>query len=126
MMKRLEPVMEERKEGKPNSQMELLKMTGGKAHRIRPRDGKGPDSMLAVYKDRATYTFIFEDEVASIHFDRIRGEIFFKGHNIRNLELSEKHMLALSDMEQVLREDEEGQGFCKDYEATLAKLLADK
>lgn len=126
MMKRLEENREAEHEQAMNSQLEILKMTGGKAHRVTRKDGRSPDSMLAVYKDRATYTFIFDDEVASIHFDKVRGEIFFKGHNIHNLELSERHLLALSEFQQVLREDEEGRALVQSYEATLGRLIADK
>jgi hypothetical protein len=82
--------------------------------------------MLAVYKDRLTYTFIMDHEVASIHYDRHRGEIFFKGHNIRNMELDEEQKQALMDLSHVLEAEARGNEFSADYEATLARLLADK
>ena len=126
MMKRLEEHRDFEKEGNATSQLDVLKMTGGKAHRVQRKNGKSPDSMLAVYKNRATYTFIFDEDVASIHFDSERREIFFKGHNIRNLELSEKHLHALSEFQQILMEDEEGRELADSYEATLTRLLADK
>jgi len=84
------------------------------------------DSMLAVYKDCLTYTFIIEREVASIHFDRIRGEIFFKGHNIKNMELTAKQMQALKDLKAVIMQDPKAKAFLSDYNATLGRLLADK
>ena len=46
---------------KKKSSVDLLKlMGGGKAQAVRAPQAKGHDSMLAVYKDRLTYTFILE------------------------------------------------------------------
>jgi len=84
------------------------------------------DSMLAVYRDSLTYTFILEREVASIHFDRLRGEIFFKGHNIKNMELTPEQEQALKDLRSVLMQDSRARPFLSDYDATLGRLLADK
>jgi len=83
------------------------------------------DSMMAVFQDRVTYTFILGDEVASIHFDRRRGEIFFKGHNINNIELTPAHREALMHMGQMLTSEARTKPFSADYEATLGRLLAD-
>src|SRR5438046_1397485 len=63
--------------------VEVAGIVGGVARRVPDATGRPADSMLAVYKDRLTYTFILEAEVASIHFDSRRQEIFFRGHNIR-------------------------------------------
>nr|HPM41081.1 hypothetical protein [bacterium] len=62
----------------------------------------------------------------SIHYDRNRGEIFFCGHNIRNMELSKDHLEALMRMEEVLKGDSKGNELFSDYSATLARSLADK
>jgi hypothetical protein len=82
--------------------------------------------MLASYGDRVTYTFIIDDEVASIHFDRTRGEIFFRGHNIRHLELAASQVEALLRLEEVLKADEKARDLFPEYSATLARCLADK
>ena len=81
--------------------------------------------MLAAMNDRVTYTFILEDEVASIHFDRRRGEIFFRGRNIRHLELSPAQIEALDHMKEVLAGDGKARALLSDYSATLARALAD-
>ncbi len=83
------------------------------------------DSMMAVFADRVTYTFILENEVASIHFDRRRGEIFFKGHNISNMELTPPQREALMHMGQMLTRETRTKPFSADYDATLGRLLAD-
>ncbi len=114
-------------EGEPiRSPLDLLKYKVGASHRAKEEGRPPPDSMLAVMQGRATYTFIMKEEVASIHYDRRRGEIFFCGHNIRNMELSKEHLEALMRMEEVLRGDSRGNELFSDYSATLARSLADK
>lgn len=111
------------KTGEQNqSAIDLWRHMGGKS---RPVGERAADSMLAVFKDRATYTFILDDEVASIHFDRTRGEIFFKGHNIRHLTLTGNQINALNHMKEVLITDSKAKRFLNDYSATLARYLAD-
>lgn len=108
-----------------SSPLDLWKLIGGKTQRV-TSSGKGPeDSLLAVYKTRVTYTFILGDEVASIHFDQARREIFFKGHNIRNLPLGEPEVQSLWHFKDVLRGDPRGAPFLSDYEATLGASLAE-
>ncbi len=108
------------------SALDLYKRIGAVAHRVRDRGRVATDSMLALYRGRLTYTFILEREVASIHYDQERGEIFFKGHNIRNMVLTGKQRQALMDLAEVLRAEQDARHFYSDYEATLARLLADK
>lgn len=97
-----------------------------RAQKVGVKGKAAVDSMLAVYKDCLTYTFILDREVASVHFDRLRGEIFFKGHNIRNIELTNKQLEALNDLKAVLAKDNRGRPFLSDYNATLDRYLADK
>ncbi len=111
---------------KPVGAFDLWKhLNVAKAQKTGVKGGAAVDSMLAVYKDRLTYTFILDREVASIHFDRMRGEIFFKGHNIRNMELTARQKQALEDLKAVLMKNEKGRSYLSDYSATLAKHLAD-
>lgn len=104
---------------------EVAGLVGGVARRVPDRAGKPSDSMLAVYKDRLTYTFIFHDDVASIHFDQRRREIFFRGHNIRFMPSSDGLEQALWDLAEVLAHDREGRNLLAAYRETLASLLAD-
>lgn len=106
--------------------IDLMRSIGGVAHPVRTPKGRAVDSMLAVYKDKLTYTFILANEVSSIHFDRSRGEIFLKGHNIKQLELSQNERKALEDLKIVLVEDDDGRRLLNDYVATLTHILADK
>lgn len=98
---------------------------GGKAKRVQTSQIPASDGLLAVFRGRITYTFIWGREVASIHFDQERGEIFFKGHNIRNLKLSEAHLKALRGLKDILKKDSRAKPHCQEYDATLARVLAD-
>ncbi|OGQ48860.1 MAG: hypothetical protein A3I09_00805 [Deltaproteobacteria bacterium RIFCSPLOWO2_02_FULL_47_10] len=109
------------------SPLEVMKKTGGVAHQIIPKEGgRPPDGMLAVYRERLTYTFILNKEVASIHFERGKREIYFRGHNILNMELSPEQVKAMKDLQGILSEDEQGKLLFNDYVATLGHILADK
>lgn len=107
------------------SPLEQIKKTGGVAHAVRNVPQRAVDSMLAVYRERLTYTFVMEKEVASIHFDKARQEIFFSGHNIKNMQLTPAQMKILKDLQAVLAADEQGKLLFNDYVATLGHLLAD-
>lgn len=107
------------------TQLESLLSQGGKAHKVRTPVGRAVDSMLAVYKDRVTFTFVMDMEVASIHFDANRHEIFFKGHNISNMKLTGDNLKALWRLRDVLAADSDGGAFLEEYHATLLKRLAD-
>ncbi len=111
-----------------HSLIDTSKRTGAVAHRVQRKEKTytATDSMLAVYGNHFTFTFMLEREVASIHYDKRQREIFFKGHNIRHMELTGPEQQALMEVTEVLRSDEEGQQFAAEYEATLARLLADK
>ena len=108
------------------SPLEAIKKTGGVAHPVRKMAGHAVDSMLAVYRDRLTYTFILDKEVASIHFDKNRREIYFKGHNVQNMELAPQQIKALRNLQGIISEDEQGKLLFNDYVATLGHCLADK
>jgi fructose-1,6-bisphosphatase len=107
------------------SALDLYKRVGAVAHKVPGKGKMAEDSMLAVYKDRVTYTFILEKEVASVHYDRKRGEIYFSGHNIRNMDLSNEQRQALMDMGTAMQADEKAKEFSSSYDATLARILAD-
>lgn len=112
---------------RPRGGFELWEhVQAARAQKVKAKGIAATDSMLAVYKDCLTYTFILDREVASIHFDRMRSEIFFKGHNINNIELTSRQMQALNDLKAVLAQDKRALPFLSDYSATLGRFLADK
>ncbi|MBI2344422.1 MAG: hypothetical protein HYV02_08850 [Deltaproteobacteria bacterium] len=105
---------------------EIAGIIGGVARRVPDAAGRPADSMLAVYKERLTYTFILENEVASIHYDAGRREIFLRGHNIKFMPLSPPLLQSLWDLTEVLARDREGRALLAGYRETLGHLLADK
>ncbi len=109
-----------------HSAPDLIRLMRGKSRHAGKVERGEPDSVIAVYKDRLTYTFIMNDEVASIHFDRARGEIFFRGHNISYMELSPDERKSLISLIGFLELDDEGREFLPAYSATLDRVLADK
>lgn len=84
------------------------------------------DSQIVSFGDRMTYTFAFGREVGSIHFDRMRGEIFYKGHNIRNMDLEPWQMQVLEQLRQVLGKDEQWARFAEPYGRVLDKIVVEK
>ena len=114
-------------EFEPHEPPTLAPIYEQKSRRLSGKAGLQVDSLLAVFEDRLTYTFIDQETVASIHFDRKRQEIFYRGHNIRNMQLSpeQKHVL-MEIMPKVLKSDERSMAYLGDYQATLAKVLTDK
>ena len=88
--------------------------------------GLPDDSQLISFGERFTFTFAQGREVGSIHFDRSRGEIFYKGHNIRNMDMEEWQMQILEGLRQTLHHDEQGKAFAADYARTLDKVTLEK
>ena len=83
------------------------------------------EAKLFVGKDRATLTFFLEEEVASIHYDKHRDEIFYRGHNIKNMTMDPRHWLALEKFGEYLAEDARAAGLRKAYRRCLEHLRTD-
>lgn len=105
--------------------IDIAGIIGGRARRVPDSSGRAADSMLAIYKKRLTYTFICDNDVASIHYDAAKHEIFFRGHNIKFMALSESQITALRELAAILAGDREGKRLCQEYQETLAQLLSD-
>lgn len=105
------------------SQMDLWRIIeqGSEAKRV-PGE---PDALLAVYKNRFTYTFILNGEVASVHFDGEKGKIYFKGSHIMNMELTPQQIEVLQKMREILEADERATELLGSYEATLEHSIDD-
>jgi hypothetical protein len=87
---------------------------------------KGIQAHLVSFGERVTYTFAYGHEVGSVHFDRNRGEIFFKGHNIRNMDVEPWQWQLFDQLRAVLKNDAESSRFADAYGRTLDKLIAEK
>ncbi len=80
---------------------------------------KGPQFFFDGY--RFTYTHLLKGELVSIHFDSTRNEIFYRGHNIRNMTLSPAQKEALDHCQDLLIEKAEGV-FAEPFKKCLAKI----
>jgi len=76
-----------------------------------------------IQKDRFTCTFFMGKEVASIHFDRLRAEIFYNGHNIRNMNLTLSQVQSLRRAGEGLHFRRQNSDLSKAYEACINKVL---
>jgi hypothetical protein len=73
--------------------------------------------------ERLTLTFFLGDQVASIHFDLSRREIFFKGHNVKNMTPTQDQWMALSNFIQLLKQEQYSPKMIEAYEDTLNQVL---
>jgi len=78
---------------------------------------------LITFGERLTFTFAYGKEVGSIHFDKGRGEIFYKGHNINNIEIENWQIMMLEKVRQILTRDEKLRNFAAPYSRSLDKTL---
>ncbi len=107
------------------SPIDIIRKAGGQSRAVSSKSNRRPDSMLAVYKNRFTYTFVLDSDVASIHFDKEKGEIFYKGRNIRHINLEKSQKAALYNVQYILSEDDEAECLLSSYLATLTAVLTD-
>lgn len=121
-----EPQPHTEAESNTTTPLDRLRSMSTVARKVHPKREKAVDAMLAVYSGRLTYTFIAGHEVASIHFDQKRGEIFYKGHNVKTLPMGDEVRGYLWELADVLAHDEEGMAYSSEYSATLRKVLDDK
>lgn len=83
-------------------------------------------NQLMSFGEKVTYTFLHNKEAGSIHFDRSRREIYYKGHNLKNMDLRPEHLKMLEQMRRLLRSDPNGKNFADEYDRTLDKILPAK
>lgn len=89
-----------------------------------PRDWRQfKQARLFSTEDRATLTFFHGQAVASIHFDRNRGEIFYRGHNVKNMTLTEEQWGLLQQFGDYLKTHGAPTPLHLAYEDSLASLL---
>lgn len=82
-----------------------------------------PQTQLVGFHGRLTYVFAHEQDVGSIHFDRLRGEIFYKGHNIRHMTLEPWQWEALESLRGMLHRGARYREFAVPYATILDKII---
>lgn len=81
------------------------------------------EARLFLGEHRATLTFIADQEVASIHYDMQRDEIFYKGHNVKNLTLMESQFESLQRFTDYLAQAPQADPLRRSYLACLERVL---
>lgn len=81
------------------------------------------DGKLFHARDKVTYTFVFNKEVISLHFDQNKKTIFYKGHNIANLELSPIQISHLEQFGKELIKKNDTKKFASSYAEILESYL---
>lgn len=96
----------------------------------RGEEGKGSadldyfrEARLFLSESRATLTFYSNLEVASIHYDMERDEVFYKGHNVKNMTLSESQIEALQKFSDYLSQAPQAKKMRQAYRDCLNRLF---
>jgi hypothetical protein len=100
------------------------KALGDRSAPLSPLDlGYFREARLFLAKNRATLTFFAGNEVASIHYDKTRDEIFYKGHNVKNMTLTDDQWLSLQKFPDFLAQDPEGKEIRDAYKRCLEQFM---
>jgi hypothetical protein len=78
---------------------------------------------LSASMDRLTYTYRYSNEVMSLHFDKNKGEIFHRGHNLHNIGVTGTIAEQLLNFQKVIEQSKYRKSFLKEYIAAIEKLL---
>lgn len=76
--------------------------------------------------EKVTYTFVSNNEVISLHFDRLKQTIFYKGHNINNISLTPTQRSHLDLFKKELSKKGETHSFLRPYTEAFEKFLEKK
>jgi hypothetical protein len=74
---------------------------------------------------KVTYTFLDDAEVISLHFDKTRRAIYYQGHRIDNLKLTEKHIQHVENFRRALEKNPETEGFTSTFTKVWHDYLVD-
>lgn len=77
------------------------------------------DGKMFQSNDKLTYTFVTHSEVISLHFDRIKKTIFYKGHNIANINLGPDQLMHLGLFEKEIAK----QPNLHEFQETFSQIL---
>ncbi|MCP5468062.1 MAG: hypothetical protein H7A32_02195 [Deltaproteobacteria bacterium] len=82
------------------------------------------EAQLFINQDRATLTFYVNNKVASIHFDKNKGEIYYKGQSLRHTRINPKQEVYLKKFGKYLKKQKVSEDFLRQYEWTLSHYLS--
>lgn len=80
------------------------------------------DSRLVSFGDKVTYTFVIGNDVASIHYDMARGEIFYKGHKVTKGDMETWVVNIFNHFKTVLAKSRYADKFLESYRQLIEKM----
>lgn len=89
--------------------------------RIHQRNGYF-DGKIFYAPDRATYTFLYDDQVMVLHFDLSRRALYLKGHKIQSLDDHPQLEQMLSVFKDCLSQNPKTKDFVKFFDECVAAL----
>jgi len=73
------------------------------------------DGKIHCTDERVTYTFLDHEEVITLHYDKNRKELFYKGHQVTNLTITTKEKEHIEKFLQALKNHPEAKNFIDDF-----------
>lgn len=80
------------------------------------------DGKIFYAADKVTYTFMFEEEVVVLHFDRDRQALFFKGHRVESLNIHPNISEFLTEFRRLLEENPQTKEFLGSFDVAVGHL----
>src|SRR5262245_5838281 len=77
------------------------------------------DGKLFFSPDKVTYTFLRDEELISLHFDKKKRTLFFKGHNMAHMSLDPQQLHDLEQFHQELAKNPKTKNFAPAFEQVL-------
>ncbi len=82
------------------------------------------EAQLFINQDRATMTFCVNNKVSSIHFDKNKGEIYYKGQSLRHMRINPKQEVYLKKFGDYLKKQNVSKEFLQQYQWALSHYLS--
>lgn len=86
------------------------------------KDGGYDNGRLFTSQSKATYTFLHDTEVISLHFDALKLALFLKGHKITNLEDHPHLGDFLTRFKRALLQHRSAKKFLVPFDTALSRL----
>lgn len=80
------------------------------------------DGKVFFSQDRATYTFVYQNEVIVLHFDLTKGQIYFKGHKLTSLDIHPEMLTFLAQFKKSLLDNPKTARFVQPFDTIMTML----
>lgn len=80
------------------------------------------DGRLFMSRDKVTYTYCTEAEVMVLHFDKSKGELFFKGHHINSLVNDEAMAENVAIFRKALLKEKKAASFLEAFDQAVEQI----